>query len=214
LSYKIIREERTKFDGTYEKVNNSYGSFFRVNSRNGLLSLDEHRNFTQYMSILVAVEVDDLAYKETPHTECLVDFRFTQVRATVRPRFVGESVRYQDVCEDMPVSTVVYSFRSFDPSFDDSSLNLCYSVEPNEYFAQAVERGSNGDVVLRKKFSFELMQASGLGLNISAKLFYCDQPKMVLDTQAVLINIQQVNKYPPLLMSQVSLFVWLFVIIM
>ncbi len=204
LNYKISREERTKFDGKYEILNNSYGSFFQVNSRNGQILLNTQRNITLYTSILVVVEIADLVYDTKP-TQCLVDFRFSQTQVSPKPKFIGDCVRYQDLCEDMPVNSIVYSFKAFDPNLEFS--NLCYSINPSDYFSLVQDGSNNGDVILKKKFDFELMQANtNRALNISAGLFFCDRPEVLLDKQTVIINIQQVNKYPPLLMSQVAIF--------
>ena len=206
INYKINREERTRFDGRYEIVNNSFALYFKINSRNGQLELILQRNTSIYTSILVVVEVNDLVY-DTQSTECLVDFRFVRSASNPTPKFIGDSVRYQDVLEDIPVNTLIYSLRAFDPNLQFD--NLCYSVGQNDYFELAQDKFSKGDVSLKKKFDFELLQVTlnrNSNLNFTAALYYCNRPELLLDKQVVIIKVQQVNKYPPSLILPVGNF--------
>jgi hypothetical protein len=129
---------------------------------------------------------------------------------TQQPKLVGENIRYQDVCEDLPVGSLIYSLRAFDPMLNsndnkNSRNKLCYSVSPNEYFSLKIDGSSDGNVYLKKKIDFELVQKTcqNFKLNFSAALFHCDTPEILLDRQVIIVNVLPVNKYPPLLIQKV-----------
>lgn len=75
LNYNIIREERTSFDGTYQTNLNSVKNFFRIRSNDGFIELNDNinrmdnDNLTNYMSVLVVVQVQDLT-QISASTEC------------------------------------------------------------------------------------------------------------------------------------------------
>jgi hypothetical protein len=75
LNYNIIREELTSFDGDYEVNVNNVKNFFKIRSNDGFIELNDNKNYfnnqnlSDYMSILVVVQIQDLTQMSTS-TEC------------------------------------------------------------------------------------------------------------------------------------------------
>lgn len=215
LAYQIVREERNRLGGQFEFIDAADGStYFSIDSRSGEIRLSGRSNADiDYSSILLVVRVSDMLNENTRSTDCLVEFRMPTQKAQtrsrqhstqlLRPGFVGGAVRCQDVCEDVPINTLIYSFKAYDPSA--TWRRLCFSIMPNEYFSLVIDGSVNGNVILKKKLNSGYPQVPPLpnSLNFTGALYYCEQPELLLDKQTITVNILPVNKYPPLLLTQV-----------
>jgi hypothetical protein len=63
LDYKIVREERVSFDGNYQIFYNSNSFLYRVHPQAGIVELNPTAiNNFNYISVLVVVQISDLAY--------------------------------------------------------------------------------------------------------------------------------------------------------
>ncbi|CAF0895518.1 unnamed protein product [Brachionus calyciflorus] len=195
LQYSILREERTTFDGTYENITEETNKFYKIRPNDGLIQLNRVEKLTDYSSILLFIRVQDTTLHSSP-TECLVDFKFCNLNSKIA-RFIGFGLRYENICEDLPVNSLIMSLKAFDPSH--SNQKLCYTLAQNDYFSlKTSEPNENGDVYLKKKINLkELKNLNGNSyLNFTAFLSFCNNLH-VLNKQMININVLNVNKYPP-----------------
>ena len=68
LYFSIIREERVKLNGKYEKMNNNF--FYKIGETDGNLQLSlSATSLESYVSVLVSVQVQDVSFLSEP-IEC------------------------------------------------------------------------------------------------------------------------------------------------
>lgn len=195
LHYSIVREERTKFDGTYQVMTDFKSFFYDINSNNGYIQLKKLEKLVHYRSILLFIKVRDLS-SSSNETECLIDFRYCNLESRV-PKFIGFGLRHENVCEDKPVNSLILSLKSFDPK--QSMKKICYSLDQNSYFSLKNSQFSqNGDIILKKQLDLKILKIKNGNsfINFTAYLSYCDSTA-ILNKQLINIKILNVNKYAP-----------------
>jgi hypothetical protein len=218
LDYKIVREERVSFDGSYQIFYNSNSFIYRVHPQAGIIELSSSTAIhnLSYISVLVVVQISDLAYlsssvdckqKKKPKIKNfysnysknlifvgMVDFRFSLPHGPKLPELIGPPQRVENICEDVaPINSVVGALSSFDSGL--SNKTLCYSISVNDYFrldSSAGQQSQSGLIYLKRSLLFTAPST----VNLTACLYFCNQPA-ILATQYVVFNVLSANKMGP-----------------
>jgi hypothetical protein len=70
LNYSIVKEERIKHDGKYERVTNNF--FYQIGVKDGIIRLRlSATSLENYFSILVSVQIHDVSFR-SDSIECKI----------------------------------------------------------------------------------------------------------------------------------------------
>jgi len=203
LHYTIIAEDRTPFANRQLTTAQS-GFIYKIDQNTGLIELaDQHQ--TTYSSVIVTVSIRDV-FQLSASTQCFVEFRFLQPPTNKIPQIIGSSFRIEEVCEDVPVNSLITKLTAFDPGMTNQTL--CFSIQQQQTNFFRLQNDtcddlllftppvSNGIILLRRSLLNYNQAYPNRPLNLTASLYYCCQSSK-LSTQLIAFKVLDVNKHAP-----------------
>lgn len=119
-------------------------------------------------------------------------------------KFIGQTLRSECICEDIPEQTFITTLKGFSPHVLTSEKKMCYSILDNEHFQLNgnVQPTQEGDIFLTRRIENPLIKHHQI--NLTAHLFYCNEPLHMLAEQFVNFQVYKVNKYAPKVLTTVQ----------